>query len=228
MSRTLLFTVVVVAALCADRARVAAQVQTPAIVGAWVLNADLSDQPPAPPEGGDSAGRGRGRRPGGGGGFGPPGGGGRGGGGFGRGGGRGGPGGGMNREEMERRMNAIRDVVQPAERLTITATASMVIVTAGDGRTTRLAPDNSKIKEVASGIERKTRWEGDRLVTEISGLGRGKATETYAVDPDTHRLVVLFEMSGANAGDDRKDDERGPGPRMPQVPRRRVYDPLQP
>lgn len=222
-----------------------AQARTPAIVGAWVLNKDLSDQPPAPPEGGgDREGR-RGRGPGGGGPGGGPGGGGfgggggRGGGGFG-GGGRGGPGGrGMDREEMERRMNAVRDVVMPAERLTITSTESMVIVTTGDGRTTRLAPDNSKIKDIGSGIERKTRWDGEKLVTEISGLGRGKATETYAIDPDTRQLVVTFDMGqDANRRDDRGGDDQGdrggvggpggrggPG-RMPPVPKKRVYDPL--
>lgn len=149
----------------------------------------------------------------------------------------------MDREEMERRMNAVRDVVMPAERLTITATDSMVIVTTGDGRTTRLATDNSKIKEIGSGIERKTRWEHETLVTEISGLGRGKATETYAIDPDTHQLVVVFDMGqDAQRRDDRNGDDprggdsgsvggpggRGPGGsgRLPPGPKRRVYDPL--
>lgn len=144
---------------------------------------------------------------------------------------------------MERRMNAVRDVVMPAERLTITATDSMVIITTGDGRTTRLATNNSKIKEEASGIERKTRWEGEKLVTEINGLGRGKATETYAIDPETHQLIVIFDTGqDAQKKDDGKDDDRGdrdgvggpgrrggpggPG-RMPPVPKKRVYDPLQ-
>lgn len=149
----------------------------------------------------------------------------------------------MDREEMERRMNAVRDVVMPAERLTITATESMVIVTTGDGRTTRLAPDNSKIKELGSGIERRTRWDGDKLVTEITGLGRGKATETYAVDPATHQLTVIFDTGqDAQRTDDRTDNEErggrggfggpggrgvpgGPG-RLPPVPKKRVYDAL--
>lgn len=139
-------------------------------------------------------------------------------------------------------MNAVRDVVMPADRLTITATDSMVIITTGDGRTTRLATNNSKIKEDASGIERKTRWEGEKLVTEINGLGRGKATETYAIDPDTHQLIVVFD-TGQNAQkkDDGNDGDRqdrggfgGPGGRggpggqgrMPPVPKKRVYDPL--
>lgn len=152
----------------------------------------------------------------------------------------------MNRDEMERRMDAVRDVVMPAERLTITATDSMVIITTGDGRTTRLATNNSKIKEEASGIERKTRWDGEKLVTEINGLGRGKATETYAIDPETHQLIVIFDTGQAARAKDDRDDERGGGGgfgvsgpgvgrgrggpggpgRVPPVAKRRVYDAL--
>jgi len=130
---------------------------------------------------------------------------------------------------MQRRMDAVRAIVEPADRLTIVRTDSMVIVTTGDGRTTRLAPDNSKIKDGASGVERRSRWEGDRLVTDISGLGRGKATETYAVDPQTHQLVVTFDLQGAGGDAERAGtpDGRGGMPGM-RVPRRRVYDPAQP
>ena len=52
----------------------------------------------------------------------------------------------------------------------------MVLVTGADGRTTRLSPDGKKIKDENTNVERKTRWEGGRLVSEINGLGRGKMT----------------------------------------------------
>ena len=79
----------------------------------------------------------------------------------------------------------------------------MVIITTGDGRTTRLSPDGSKIKDQSTGIERRTRWEGDRLIDEISGAGRGKIIETYARDPETHELVVTVQVEGGEglAGD---------------------------
>lgn len=131
-------------------------------------------------------------------------------------------------------MNAVRDVVEPAERLTIVRTDAMVIITTGDGRTTRLAPDNSKIKDVDSGIERRTKWVGETLVTEINGVGRGKATETYSLDPQTGQLIVDFSMGADDdkgrrdeeprAGDERGRGGRGPGGGMPRVPKRRVYD----
>lgn len=184
------------------------------IVGAWALNREASDQPReglgADGRGRDGgAGRGGGRR---GGGPGGPG------GGFGRGGGRGGFGGRGGRaagpEDRERRVEAMRAILQPADRLTITRTESMVIITTGEGVTTRLAPDGSKVKDESTGIERRTRWEGARLVTEISGAGPGRITESYAVDASTGRLVVTLQLP----------ERRNAQADTPQ-PLRRVYDP---
>jgi hypothetical protein len=184
------------------------------IVGAWSLNREASDQPRQGPgadgRGRDAgAGRGGGRR---GGGPGGPG------GGFGRGGGRGGfggrGGGAASPEDLERRVEGMRAILQPADRLTITRTESMVIVTTGDGVTTRLAPDGSKVKDESTGIERRTRWEGTRLVTEISGAGSGRITESYAVDASTGRLIVTLQLP----------ERRNAQADTPQT-LRRVYDP---
>jgi len=161
------------------------------IVGAWTLNAEGSDSTRDRQDGGDEP---RGRRGDGGGG----------GGGYGRGrgmgrgaggGGRGGPAGFGNRdpEEIRRRMQAMRDVLTPADRLTITRTDSLVIVTAGDGRTTRLSADGKKIKDESTGLERKTRWENGNLVSEITG-GAGKIIETYAVDAEHGQLTVTLQF----------------------------------
>jgi hypothetical protein len=158
------------------------------LTGAWTLNKDLSDQPA---ERGEREENGRGGR--------------RGGEGMGRGGGgmgRGGPGGGLGRggrggdpQEMARMRDAMRDLLEPADRLTIVETESMVIVTSSDGRTTRLSPDGKKIKDENTNAERRTRWDAGKLVSEISGLGRGKITQTFSVDQDTRqmRIVVLLE-----------------------------------
>ena len=189
------------------------------IVGAWTLNSELSDPPPAA-QSGEQEGRGRSGGPGGRGGGGGGGGGrrgGGGGGGFGGGGGRGGDGGGRggggNPEDMQRRREALRDIMRAPDRMTITRTESMVIITTGDGRTTRLATDGSKVKDDSTGIDRKTRWDREQLVTEISGLQGGKITETYAVSPESHRLTVTVDAAGARGG--------------ALSPRHRVYD-LQP
>lgn len=165
------------------------------IVGAWTRNADLSDQPAGRGGQGDDSGGGSGRRGGGGGGRR---GGGFGGGGFGRGGGmgRGGDAGRGNPEEMMRLRDAMRDITNPSDHLIITQTDSMVVVTGADGRTTRLSPDGKKIKDENTKSERKTKWDGGKLVSEINGLGRGKMTQTFAVDPESKQLRITVVMEG--------------------------------
>jgi hypothetical protein len=161
-----------------------------AIAGAWTLNNDLSDQPGRDQRDGgtDSGRRGGGRGPGGGG---RRGGGGFGGGWGGRGGGRG-AGATMNPDDMARMRDAMRDLTSPPSHLTIVETDSMIVITSADGRTTRLAPDGKKVKDDNTGIERKTKWDGEKLVTEISGLGpMGKATKP---SPPI-RTTISFESS---------------------------------
>jgi hypothetical protein len=160
------------------------------IVGAWTLNKDLSDQAASDQNssGGNSN---RGGSSGGG-----RGGGGRHGGGMGRGGGGGyGAGQSTDPEQAARMRDAMRDLTAGSDHLTITKTDSLVVITGADGRTTRLSPDGKKIKDENTKIERKTKWDGDKLVTEIGGLPQGKATQTFVVDPETHqlRLVVLMD-----------------------------------
>ena len=123
-------------------------------------------------------------------------------------------------------MEAMRDLLEAPARMTIVRTEAMVIITTGDGRTTRLATDNSKVKDESTGIERRTRWEGDMLVSDISGAVGGKMTETFALNPVSHRLVVTLQMEGGNrrGGDDR-DPDADPGAPGGGGPRRRVYDP---
>ena len=105
--------------------------------------------------------------------------------------GRGGMGGGSGRggsamspEDAQRMRDAMRDVLNAPDRLTIVDTGTMILMTASDGRVTRLSPDGKKIKDDNTKIERKTRWDDGKLVSEIKGLGRGTITETYSVDRD--------------------------------------------
>jgi hypothetical protein len=202
------------AAVAATPAPIAAQDKAPtpssSIAGGWTRNADLSDAPPGGgQQGGDGQGQGNGsgggggrRRGGGGGGYG----GGFGGGGFGRGGGMGRGGGAqpaMNPEDAARMRDAMREITNPSDHLVITQTDSMVVVTGADGRTTRLSPDGKKIKDDNTKIERKTKWDGAKLVTEISGLGSGKITQTLAVDQEHKQLRLTVVMEGGRSGQPR-------------------------
>jgi hypothetical protein len=157
------------------------------IVGAWTLNKDASDlglQPEAKGEDGDRGENGRrgegGRRRGGGGGFG-------------RGFGNQQP---QNQEAMQKMRDALRDEMQAPDHMTIVSSDTTIIITMRDGRTTRLATDGKKVKDDSTGIERKTKWDGGKLVSEISGLGRGKITETYSADAESRQLRVRLDVDG--------------------------------
>jgi hypothetical protein len=161
------------------------------LAGIWTRNRELSDQAPTRGDRDDDRGRGssgRGGR-GGRGGFG--------GGGYGRGGGgRGGDGRMGNPDEAARMREALREIMQPGDHLTISQTDSMVLVTDQDGRTTRLAPDGKKVKDDNTHIERKSRWEAATLVSEISGAGQKKITQKFSVDPDAHQLRIVVQNEG--------------------------------
>jgi hypothetical protein len=165
----------------------------PSLTGAWTMNKDASDVRPSRGDN-DSGDRGYG-------------GGRRGNGGRGYGGGRGGFGGGMGRggamgggranpDDIARMRAAMRDLTDPSDHLTITETDSMIVITGADGRTTRLSPDGKKIKDENTGVERKTKWDGAKLVSEISGLGSGKATQIFTVDPESHQLRITVQLPG--------------------------------
>jgi hypothetical protein len=203
------FLTVAVAVLSPVAAQEKATAPAASLAGGWTRNADLSDAPAARGQqsddrgangNGGSGGGGGGRRRGGGGGFG--------GGGFGRGGGGGGGrgaggAGATDPEDAARMRDAMRDITNPSDHLVITQTESMVVLTTADGRTTRLSPDGKKIKDENTKIERKTKWDGGKLVTEINGLGRGKMTQTFAVDPEGKQLRLTVVMDGGSSGQPR-------------------------
>jgi hypothetical protein len=164
------------------------------------MNKELSDSPRDDAAGDREGGGARGANRGGGGGRRR--GGGFGGGGFG-GGGRAGGGQGARSadpQEAARMRDAMRDILNPPDRLTIVQTESMIIVTGPDGRTTRLSPDGKKIKDDSTKIVRRTKWEGGKLISEIGGLPIGKMTETWAVDSERRQLHVSLK----------NDDDRRP------------------
>jgi len=97
---------------------------------------------------------------------------------------------------MRRMRDAMREIMEAPERMTITQSETTVVITTGDGRTTRLATDGSKVKDASTGIERKTKWDKNQLVSEISGAGNGKITQTFAVNPDSHQLTVTLDFGG--------------------------------
>jgi hypothetical protein len=160
------------------------------LVGAWTLNKDLSDKAPDRASQGDNDGsRGQGgghHHGGGGGGFGGHG------GGFGRGGGQ--QGAATDSEQAARTRQAMRDLLNPPDHLTIVQAENMMVLTGPDGRTTRLSLDGKKVKDDSTKIERTTKWDGSKLVSEIKGVGSSKITETYSIDSERHQLRVALQV----------------------------------
>lgn len=182
-------------ALVISTAPAALRAQTPpspSLEGAWTLNKDLSDKPPSGREDGQGReGHQGGHRGGGrGGGSGH-------GGGFGGAGSGGGRGEGRNPEDVQRMRNALRDELEAPDHLTIVESGSTIILTAGDGRTTRLSADGKKIKDESTKVERRTKWDAGKLVCEVAGLGQGKIVETYTVDAEHKQLRVTLDIEGA-------------------------------
>ena len=164
-----------------------------ALIGAWTLNKDASQLTSPSGDNGDGQNGNTGRN----GGFGGRRrGGGFGGGGFGRGGGGGANGQPQDREAAQRMRDAMRQEMQAPDHMTIVSSDTTIIITTPDGHTTRLAPDGKKIKDESTGVERKTKWDAGKLVSEVTGLGRGKITETYSVDADSKQLHVKLDVDG--------------------------------
>ncbi len=192
-----------------------AEAQTGGIDGVWVLNRDLSDDPSGRLAGREDGDRGDPDRGGGFGGRGPGGfGGGRGG----FGGGRGGFGGdrGGDRpdpQEMARMRQAMREAMSALlaapGRMTIVTTADEVGLRYADGRVVRLIPDNRDHAGLAGSsmqVRRKTRWDGDRLVTEVELDTRRsfrvqRSYEVRADDGGGRQLIVTSRVEGGRGGD---------------------------
>ena len=106
---------------------------------------------------------------------------------------------GIDSARLRRVQDTLRGILDTPVRLSIVQTTSMVIVTASNGYTTRLSPGTRGIKDESTGIEMKTRWDKDSLVTEITGITSDTITETYSMDA-AHRLHVVVKLPSTRRG----------------------------
>lgn len=189
----------------------AGEAQEGNIDGEWVLNQELSDDPSGRLGDGQQDGR-SGLGPGGGFGGGPGGfGGGRGGFGRGRGGFGGGGGNRPDPQEMARlresMQGAIRDLLGAPRRMTIVSRADEIGLTYDDGRVVRLIPDDREHAGLAGSmqVQRRTRWDGDRLVAEIELETRFpfRIEQAYEVRTDGgtgRQLIVTSHVERGRGG----------------------------
>ena len=168
--------------------------------GAWVLDREASELPGsgAPREGGGQPG---GQGPGMGGGSGrPPGG--MGGMGAGMGSGRS-PGGDRqpSPEEMKRRRDLMREVLEPSGRLIITEQAGRIAFTDSQGvvRTYTADGKDEKHQLTNATVKTRTRWREGALVIETELEGGTKVTRTFALERDPRVLTVTTVVEGGRA-----------------------------
>ena len=162
--------------------------------GVWVLNTDLSDEPRARLEGvGDVRGQGRGR---------------------GAAGRRGSRPGGRVARLRQGLQEAVRDLLTAPRRMTIVTIENEIVATYDDGRVIRLVSDDQAHKGIAGTsmqVTRRTRWENEKLVTDISLDSRievklEQAYEVRLTGPEGKQLIVTSRFVGgrANNGDRRE------------------------
>lgn len=119
------------------------------------------------------------------------------------GGGRGGPGGRPNEEEMQRMRETMRELLQPAARLTIVQHDDSVSFTDDQGHVRKFVANgkNEKHQLQSATLETKAAWKNDALVIEW-GTGRGPTVvRSYRVDAGLRRLVVETAMKGGRNRD---------------------------
>ena len=166
------------AAACSLAVPLAAQnpeATRPMLDGAWTLNRELSNpaRSGAPDPGDDwqRSGQRRGRGDFGGGRVRP---------------------GSQDREEVARRRDLMREVLEAPRRFLITVEDPLVIFTFPDGRVVRYSADGKEERHqhVSGTVKTKTRWQGDGLAIETDLGGGLKITHTYRTTPEPRQLVV--------------------------------------
>jgi len=116
---------------------------------------------------------------------------------------------------MQRMRDMMRELMQPALRLTIVQRDDTVSFTDDQGRVRKFVANGKDEKHQldAATLETKARWKDDALVIEWE-TGRGPTVvRTYRVDPVANQLVIETTMKGG----------RGPGG-GDRPPIRYVYD----
>lgn len=173
--------------------------------GIWVISPDArlrgpdaTSVPSDRPEG-----RARSRSGGGGGRRGTGGGGSLGGGSFGGGGARGGRGE-DSADERAAIANYSRTLLQPATQMTIVVHETALSIAYDDGRTLTLEATNKKVSGRAENgfvkLTRKSKWEGDALLSQVEIENGPKFEEKYEVIADGAELRVSVTTEGAGRG----------------------------
>jgi hypothetical protein len=121
-------------------------------------------------------------------------------------------------EQMVRFRQFMRDAIEGSDRVVLTFDGPTVIITTGDGRVRKWQADGAKHQEISDAglqIERKTRFDGEDLVTECKIKGGPPLELKQTWTRDGERLVVTTKIDGAQGkprASKRVYDREVPGP----------------
>jgi hypothetical protein len=117
-------------------------------------------------------------------------------------------------EEMKRRRDLMREVLEPPGRLIITEQAGRIAFTDSQGgvRTYTVDGKTEKHQLANATVKTRTRWREGALVIETELDGGTKVTRTFALERDPRVLTVTTAVEGGRAPRD-----------MPPI--RAVYEP---
>jgi hypothetical protein len=108
---------------------------------------------------------------------------------------------GGGREGMDpQQIRARRQLLEAPSRLTITQTDNSVTLTESDGRVQPLTTDNQpqRLQLGTQTVDVKSRWDGGRLIKEMS-LGDGMTlTDMYTATAEPRQLHVTVKLDGAH------------------------------
>jgi hypothetical protein len=96
----------------------------------------------------------------------------------------------------------VREILQAQRVLIIVEHPEYVSLTDESGRVQKFATNGEKVKEERDGqsYERRTRWEGRKLVTEVTLADGTRVVQTYEKVAEGLQLVVLTKVDNSRFG----------------------------
>ncbi len=95
---------------------------------------------------------------------------------------------------------AMRSLLEPAEEIVVTQSASEIAIEEAFGRSRRLHPDGRTYKTDNGNGEVKTYWKDGKLRVETRGASGASVSESWERVPDRSRLILMVRIEGGPAG----------------------------
>jgi hypothetical protein len=101
-------------------------------------------------------------------------------------------------DEAKRSNRITKDLMAPADRMTIVQDGSALLVTSADGRAVKWVADNQEQERLTGdgAIKSRARWNGALFTVEEKIQDGPKVTRTFIASSDRNELIVVLRISG--------------------------------